>query len=238
MRLVAVSLIVAFVILVAACSGEEETPNETSPSPTTATPSGTREAALTPSAEATPLTGSLSADFASFRAFAAEVDAAVSNGDAAFFANRGVEIEVVCRGDEQLGQCMNQPPGTVIRGIQGAAWQSDASALVPRAEYEQLVSEWFTSALPSESDSHGDGPPRLLGLAQSFEGEPYAITSLIRDAGASSIERQCRVFRFSLVDGNWVLLGEYFCYATVTTEDWLSGKCAECYDYWEPWEGP
>jgi hypothetical protein len=100
-----------------------------------------------------------------------------------------------------------------------------------------MVSEWFTSALPDESDNQGDGAPRLFALAQSSEEELLAITSLIRDAGASAIERQCRVFRFSLVDGNWALLGELFCYATVASEDWLSGSCAECYDYWEPWEG-
>jgi hypothetical protein len=239
MRLACISLTAVFAIAAGACSGDEEEPAPSASATTVATSSPTSVApsTATPTGEATPGVGSPSPDFAAFRAFAAEVEAATAVGDAAFFADRGIEIEVICRGDEQLGQCMNEPAGTVIRGIPGAAWLSDASALIPRADYEVLVSEWFAAAIPGESDGHGNGTPRLVALGQSSEGEFLAIASLIRDAGASSIQRQCRAFRFSLVDGSWALRGEIFCYATATSDDWLSGACVECYDYWEAWKG-
>jgi hypothetical protein len=235
-----IAVVSSAIVILVGCSEEKEAEPPT-PSATATLESASPTAYVSPSASATPeptrITGSPSADFEQFRVFAAEIDVAIASGNAEFFAARGVEMEVTCKGDEQLGQCTNQPAGTIIRGIPGAAWRSDAGALIPRAEYGPFVSEWFTSALPNESDKYGGGSPRLLALAESSAGEQRAIASLIRDAGASSIQRQCRVFRFSLVDGSWVLSGEYFCYATQTSEDWLSGQCSQCYAYWESWEG-
>jgi hypothetical protein len=223
--------------LVAGCSDESEELVPASASPKTPSPTASTLPSASASPEPTPVLGAPSAYFEQFRAFAAEIDSAVTSGDAAFFAVRGVEIEVTCRGDEQVGQCTNQPAGTVLRGIPGAAWQSDAFALNPRAEYEQLVSQWFASALPNQSDRYGDGAPRLVALAQSSNQEVLAIASLLQDIGSQQgIQRQCRIFRFSFVDSDWVLVGELFCYATATSDDWLSGMCAECYDYWERWE--
>ena len=223
------------------CSEDEEVEQSTASATATLrsaspTPQVSRSASPTP--EPTRISGSPSADFEQFRAFAAEIDTAIASGSSAFFAARGIETEITCKGDEQLGQCTNQPAGTIIRGIPGGAWQSDAFALTPRADYEQLVSQWLASALPNESDKYGNGAPRLIALAQSSNEEMLAIASLIRDIGSQQgVQRQCRVFRFSLVDGNWMLPGGLFCYATPASDDWVSGSCIECYDYWEPWEG-
>jgi len=239
MRTFSVSVIIVLMIsAIAACSEEEEEPASSTSATVSFAPTQTAEPQLTalPTAEPTLVPGTPSPNFEAFRAFAAEIDAAVVAGDAAFFADRGVEVEITCRGDEQLGQCTNQPAGTVIRGIPGYAWRSDAGGVNPRADFEEFVSDWFAAAIPDESDDRGGGAPRLFALAQSSEDEFLAIASLIRDTGSyPNIQRQCRVFRFSFVDGNWVLRGEVFCYATLVSEDWLSGACAECYDYWEPW---
>ena len=225
------------VLISVGCSEEqEEEPSAFSATATLQSPSPTPHVSRSRSPTPEPIwvSGSASAYFEAFRAFAAEIDAAIASGNAEFFAARGVEIEVTCKGDEQLGQCVNQPVGTILRGIPGGAWQSDAFGVSPRADYEQLVSQWFASALPNESDKYGDGAPRLIALAQWSDEEVLAIGSLIRDIGSQQgIQRQCRVFRFSLVGENWVLPGELFCYATATSDDWLSGTCAECYDYWE-----
>jgi len=236
-RIVLPSIIFLVVSLLTGCSDEEVLPIS-SPSPTLspqAWQNPTPEPTSSPTPELTHSMGVASASFEAFRSFAVDVDTAIASEDAGFFATRGVEVEVICSGDEQLGQCTGQPAGTVIRGIPGYAWRSDAGGLNSRADFEQLVSQWFQAAMPSESDIHGNGAPRLLALAQRADDEFIAIASLIRDTGAASIQRQCRAFRFSLADNRWVLGGEIFCYATVATEDWLSGSCAECYDYWEPW---
>jgi hypothetical protein len=198
------------------------TPEATSTAPSTATPS--------------PLSGTPSAGFEAFRAFGRDIAAAIASSNAAFFADRGVEIDVVCRGDEQLGQCMNQPSGTVLRGIPGGAWRSDAGGVTARADFLKMVSDWFAAAIPTESDNHGDGSPRLIALAETQNGEFMAIASLIRDTGSPmGIQRQCRVFRFLPAEGDWELPGEYFCYSSAVSEDWLTGFCGQCYQSWESW---
>src|SRR6266567_445409 len=169
MRIALASIISLLVVsLVARCSDEEVTP---APSPSPAfspqpSQSPAPQPTNSPTAEPSPSLGTASIDFETFRSFAVDIDAAITAGDAGFFATRGVEVEVVCRGDEQLGQCMNQSAGTVIRGIPGFAWRSDAGGLNSRADFEQLVLQWFQAAIPSESDIHGNGAPRLLALAQ------------------------------------------------------------------------
>jgi hypothetical protein len=180
-------------------------------------------------------------DFAEFRLFAVEIDAAVSGADADFFASRGVEMELTCRGDEQLGPCSGRLMGEVIRGIPGAAWRSDAFGISPRDDYRAMVADWLTSALPEQSDDAGGGSPRLASLAwQSESGEYYAMVTLIREAGpATGIQRQARIFRFEYnsVAGDWLLNGEIFGAVSISSNDWLSGGCSECYDYWELWQG-
>jgi hypothetical protein len=222
----------------AACSDQEVEPISSSSEAVgpTLTPSAQPTSTLVPTVTFALPSGSPSAGFDAFRTFALEIEAAVSSGNTKFFESSVVETEVTCAGDEQLGQCMNQPAGTVIRGISGAAWRSDVGGLIPRVVFLQMLTDWFAAAIPSQSDPFGDGAPRLYALGESSEGEFLAITSLIRDTGSyPNTQRQCRIFRFSPLDGNWVLRGEIFCWATETAEDWLSGVCNECHDYWEPW---
>ena len=189
-----------------------------------------------PEASPTAETGGLDG----FRAFAGQIDAALVEGDGSFFADRGEEIDMTCAGDEQLGPCAGQPAGTVLRGIPGTAWQSDAFALFPTDDYESLLEDWFAEAMLDQSDEFGDGAVKLFALAQLGGGnsEFLAITTAILNTGpATEVQRQARMLRFAFEEGAWKLRGEILGAVSFTAEPWLSGNCAECYDQWERWEG-
>ena len=202
--------------------------------------SATSEATPTAPATPTPTAVPESGGTEGFRAFAAQVDAALAEGDASFFSDRGEEMEVTCQGDEQLGFCMGQPPGTIFRGIPGTAWQSDAFALFPTDDYESLLEDWFAEAMLDQSDEFGDGAVKLFALAQfgGEDGEFLAITTAILNTGpATEVQRQARMLRFAFEEGAWKLRGEILGAVSFTAEPWLSGNCTDCYDQWERWEG-
>ena len=227
-------------LAVAACDEATEPPflAETSPSPA-ATATSTAEPTAT-SVPDTPTPPPESGDLGGFRAFAALIDAALAEGDASFFSDRGEEMEVTCQGDEQLGFCMGQPPGTIFRGIPGTAWQSDAFALFPTDDYESLLEDWFAEAMLDQSDEFGDGAVKLFALAQlgGGDGEFLAITTAILNTGpATEVQRQARMLRFAFEEGAWKLRGEILGAVSFTAEPWLSGNCTDCYDQWERWEG-
>jgi hypothetical protein len=221
--------------LLVACDGATKPPFVPEASPT-ATVEATPEAPATPTPTAVPEPGGM----AGFRAFAALIDAALAEGDASFFSDRGEEMEVTCQGDEQLGFCMGQPPGTIFRGIPGTAWQSDAFALFPTDDYESLLEDWFAEVLLDQSDEFGDGAVKLFALAQlgAGDGEFLAITTAILNTGpATEVQRQARMLRFAFEEGAWKLRGEILGAVSFTAEPWLSGDCTDCYDQWERWEG-
>ncbi len=230
MRLVylLVSGILLALVLLPACGGDEEEPA------TSASPSSPAATLIRPSPRGTP-----SAGFDAFRVFAREMEAAIATRDTEFFASRGVEMDVTCRGDEQLGPCTDKPAGTVLRGIPGAAWKSDAFGLTPRTDFSKLLQDWYSAALPGLANQYGSGSPVLYALAEKRDsGESYAIaTEILQTGPATGIQRQARVFRFSPVAGQWQLNGEILAAVSLTADDWLSGNCGECYDYWELWEG-
>lgn len=238
-----------------ACSGGDDdvatlsptaTPSAT-PVPTWLTATASPYSSPTPHATAAPVPthtpGPTTEDaaFQAFREFAREIEGAAITADGGFFAERGVEIEVTCTGDEQLGPCTGQASGTVIKGIPGVAWASDASGLTPRSEFADLIEQWFGGALSDESDSYAAGAPRLYALASNSQsGEFLAMVTLIRDTGpATGIQRQTRVLRFSPVDQleDWRFVGEIFAAGDFASAYWLYGPCEGCYDYWELWQG-
>jgi len=220
-------------VALTACDGEVTEP----PSLADASPTPTNEATAAPTALSAKPTAS---DPQSFREFAALIGDALAQADAAFFADRGVETELTCTGDEQLGPCAEQPPGTVLRGIPGSAWKSDAFGLSPTDEYAALLDEWFASARPDVSDERGSGEVKLYALAQGHSGlgpQSLAIATLNRETGpATGIQRQARIFRFGFTDGKWLLYSETLAAVGFTAEDWLNGQCGQCYEEWEPWE--
>jgi hypothetical protein len=176
-----------------------------------------------------------------FRAFAVRVEAALVGSDALFFADRGLEQDLVCTGEEQVGICTDQPPGTAFRGIPRGIFQTDAFLLTSPDEYADDLGVWFAKVLPESADDYGDGAVALYALAhQPASGggeEAYqAIIAAIVTSGADSV-RQARSLSFRFVDGRWRLTGEIAATLPQTAEAFLSGECEYCYDRWERWEG-
>jgi hypothetical protein len=180
MRLLVVGGLLSAVIAATAwgCSDDEEivaAPSATTGAPATPSPSPAPNLTAEPSPAP-----SASADFDSFRQFAPAIAAAVRTRDASFFSSRGIEIEIICRGDEQVGQCTGQPAGTMFRGIPVEVSQTDAFGVTPRDEFDSDLSAWFALSAPEIQDSFGGGNAILLALAErQSAGELLAIVSLI-----------------------------------------------------------
>lgn len=224
------------VLAVAACGSSEETELATlTPSATpTLVATVTRTASATPTETTPPEAGGDDG----FLVFAAQIAAAADASDAAFFADRGLEEEVICAGDELLGFCEGEPAGMVFRGIPGGVAQSDAFALLSPDEFADMFSAWFGGADPALDDEFGTGAVALFATAyrpaNEFEEEAYqAILTGIFAAGAEA-ERQARIISFRFVDGRWRLAGELFATRELTAEPYLTGEC--CPDNWGRWE--
>lgn len=220
---------VVLLLVAAACNGGGATPSPVpTPSPTVEEP--TPAAQTTAPAETGGLDG--------FRAFSARIAAAVTVGDAAFFADRALEDEVICSGDEVTGLCYRQPAGTILEGIPGAVAQSDAFTLFSVAEYAEVLQDWFASASP-------DGAPTLYAIARRPSGrdgeEAYAAivkgVIVVGPAGSTVLHQQGRIFDFQFIDGRWRFTGELYASLPETIRPWLSDDCGDCYDYWERWAG-
>ena len=176
-----------------------------------------------------------------FRAFAPLIDAALADGDGAFFAGRGLEEELTCQGDEQLGPCVDQPAGTVLTGIPGGVAQSDAIFYYPPDQFAFFISQWFRSDIPAAEDEYGSGALTLYALAYhpAAEGSEEAYQAIVTGMFSSGPDalRQALVLSFRFVDGSWRLTGQLQASIPQTADPYLSGDCTDCYDQWERWEG-
>lgn len=237
-------LIVAAAVLGAVSCGDDD--DDLAPSPTVSvTPSSVASPSPTPSEDtltATPATGpesTVNPALASFATFAQQIDTAVQQQDASFFSDLGVEVTITCTGNEGGGPCEGQPANTTITGIPGVAWMSDAGSYTPIAAYNTLIAQWFGAAMTSQTDSYGNGVPRLAAIAgDSTQGDYYAIVTLILDTGpATGIQRQARAFRFAPdSSGGFLLTGEVLGAVSSTADQWLAGQCASCYyDSFQTW---
>jgi hypothetical protein len=233
-------------VLIACDGGATEPPFllETSPTPTaeiTVTPEPTPTAIPTPTAAPETPTPTPECDgMDCFRAFAVLIEAALAGNDASFFADRSVEDEITCTGDEQIGPCMDQPAGTVVRGIPCGIAQSEGTFLSPD-DYAATLADWFADARPDLSDEYGSGGLALYALAHSpadamGQEAHQGIVTGIFTSGPDAF-RQARILSFQFLDGSWRLTFELFAAAPLTPEPYLSGECSECYDHWERWEG-
>jgi hypothetical protein len=225
---------VAALIAAAACGDD----SAEAPSPTgtvTAVPEVTPSPARTPSP-----TPSEAGGIEGFRAFAVVLDEALVAKDGDFFAERVLEGEITCAGDELVGPCFAQPEGTVLRGITSTMAQSDFITLYEASEYGEMLEDWLDKAATESSDSYAGGAPSVLALASTSaeddeEGTFHAVvTELFSDV---MIMRQTRILNFHFLDGEWRLVEEFFGSAPELVRGWLLGDCDECYDHWERLEG-
>jgi hypothetical protein len=225
-----------------ACGDEEET---AAPAATQAVTAAATAKTEDPADSPSPLDRGDAGDPNPFLNFARLFPDALSARDTNFLLSRGLQVETVCRGDEQLGQCESQPPGTTFRGIPGAAWQSDAYQLFTPDEYRALLERYFGAAVSSGSDEFGGSSLRLYAIAAqpgpNGEYEYLAITTSIVDTyppggPIGRPEREAHVFRFRKVSGEWRFVGETVAVVTASARDWLSGECLQCYDSWQRWD--
>lgn len=229
MRSVTLVVVVVALLLTIGCTGGDQSPAPVS------TPSPEAES-LTPAT--TPTVAAETGDMDGFRAYAQQIAEAVAAVDTAFFADRGLEEELICTGDEVIGSCYGQPADTVLRGIPGAVAESDAFMIFPVAEYPEVLRDWFTSASP-------DGSPTLYAISHrpgdedSDEAYQAIVTGIIvvGPAGATVLRQQGRIFDFQFVDGQWRLTGELYASLPETIRPWRYDGCDECYDQWERWTG-
>ena len=240
----------ALSLLLVACGESEEQPSgalsaatatETSAPTGIPTPQPTSTASAAPSGPF----GSPPPEVASFREFARQIEDAVAAGDSAFFVDRAKYVHLTCEGEEQLGPCSDWPGGTVITGIPGSAWHSDASAIFSAEEYTAYFTRYWSAGRSDLSDEYGSGSLRLYALAsrQAQDSRLFsAITTSIVDNYPTGYligrsEREAHVFNFELVESRWTFVSEIAATVSLAAGDWLSGNCSECYDYWERWEG-
>jgi hypothetical protein len=111
-------------------------------------------------------------------------------------------------------------------------------------EYRASLLRYFAAERPGQSDGYGDGSLKLyaLGSSDNVDGPQFVAitTSMVEEfptgypIGAAT--REAHVFTFVVTNGQWRFAGEKVATGG-SAADWLSGTCAQCYDYWEPWEG-
>ncbi len=229
-------------ISVSAC-GDDGGPTRT-PSDFTPRESASPSARATAEPSDTPTLGD---EFGEFREFAASIADAIVSSDTDFFLGRAFHEKVTCRGDESFGACSGQPAGTVRHGIPGSAFWSDAFYVFTPEEYATNLNRYFDAPVESAFDAYGSGALRLFGIASELNSNGtvtvyMAITTAIVDIYPStgypigSNEREAHVFLFNKMPDGWAFHSEIAAGTLVTSETWLSGACAECYDYFELWE--
>jgi hypothetical protein len=202
--------------------GKQVTPATSATAPASLFTSPTTTQPPSPSGPA----GTPNSEFESFREFASQIQAAVRAQDANFFIDNAVLGSLECP-NLLHGDCGFPYPTTIV-GIRVGLWQSEGTVLPPD-EFKRTLGDYLASAprLHSLGAGYGDvggaiGGPTYLAIlnTSAAPSETTVVLEFVNDGGA---------WRFSL-------------YLNARTPEsfingWTSGTCAECYDYWERWEG-
>ena len=226
------------VVLIACDGGASEPPFlvEISPLATaTATPTPEPTATSTPTAvPETPTPPPESGGLDGFRAFAHQIEQAIANRNAQFFIDRARISEYTCPGEPGLvdPRCSGRPIGTVIEGVYSGPWRSEAHLMALDSLREDLAGYLDSLSVPT---LHAIGD--RSGHVSDFFGLENAFYAVV--ASSDDLPNTTRVltFEFSAEEGGWRMAMVVHPTAAVLAEDWLSGECGECYDYWERWEG-
>jgi hypothetical protein len=226
-RLTATVIFLLLSAVLAGCRGEEEAPPES-----TGTPTLTPVLTVTPEPLACPpLTEP--EEFPQMRAFAAEIEAALSSQDAEFFLDRAVEQEATCTGEEESGPCSGEEAGTVLRGIRVAVWLTDELILGTSDEFRQFLSEQFGTP--------GSPGLTLYALVYLETGRFIAMmTAPVEPAGAAK-PTDAWLMTFDRADDDW-RLSQLTYVEQANIDDWLSAEALStawqrC-TYWERWSPP
>ena len=173
---IAALLLVAAAALAAACGSDDAAPPVDTP--TAPSPTATREPAA-PSPAATPTASAALGE--SFRAFAAEIDAATRAGDVAFFMERLTTEPVICT-EDMVPYQMGGPACTVVgeqfEGFPLSGWHSEGS-VVPAPWIEEELRDLFFPALPEAHDEFGGGAPQVYAINASDGVYATLLTAII-----------------------------------------------------------
>jgi hypothetical protein len=184
----------------------------TAPKAATPTPSPKRTVAPTPIPS--PISGTPSADFQSFREFASQIDKAIQDKDVNFFLSRVSYSTATCPTD--LADCTGVPDGSTVEGLVFGKWQGDGYLLAKDKVSNELASDMASG---TQLESLANDPFQA--------GSYWAITELTPTENAGTF-----ALGFKKQDGQWRLT-ELVGGVPLTA----CGGIGLCYGYWEPWAG-
>ena len=226
-------------LILAGCGDDEEAASPTADPSPSASAGPTRASTNAPTAAATATAQAESDGEDGFRTFAVQIEQALDAQDAAFFADRGLEDEVTCGDPQEFGPCVNQPVGTVLRGIPWVIAQSDGFGLYTVEQFQDAIVDWFGKAQPDLEDGYGGGALALYAIAyrrsNDFEDEAYQAILTEIWSSESEANREARVLSFRFVEDRWRLTQDLRAGIELTARPYLTGDC--CPDLWERWEG-
>lgn len=207
----AVALAVLFLLFAVSCGGAEDegsTPSPTAPAGATAT--------APPEASPTSVSGEQPGD-AGFRAFAAELDAAVKTQPVDFLRERMQTTHIVC-GPEDVPPGLGGPAcesvGQEFDGFDVSAWRSEG-ATVPVETAVRGLDAFFSGTLPDESDAFGGGAPQVYALNVGGGRHDAIVTAIIERPAEIAGEGPLRVAlntSWAFEEGRWLLTGVMYAY--------------------------
>jgi len=191
------------------------------------------------------LTATVPQDIASFRAFVAEhIAPAIAEGDGEALLADAFSQRLTCGGGPgySFHPCQGLPEGTVLEGIYLTEWATEDMRIVPVPEVAEDFAELVRGAPADAGDQFGDAEPTLYGLAAEGVGQEggylYEAIVTVMQPEMEDLVRVVRAYQFAVdtdFPRGWVLTG--MVKTDTLAADWLSGRCTDCYDYWEPWPG-
>jgi hypothetical protein len=185
-------------VLILACGeGEEAQPTST--------------ATATPTAVVTPSAAAENDGWEGFRAFAAQIEAAVADADVDFFVDRAAFREFVCPGPGgEIPQC--QEAGQILRAINAAVLPASGGYLLEPDDVRRSIAGFFQRADPALSDDYGDGQVRLHSISHHLDREGRdeysAVLTMIPEAAPDASIfpgdlRYLQILTFHFQDGRW-----------------------------------
>ena len=224
-RAAPIIVLLAVSLMLAACDGGGGE-NSAASSPT---PAGTQDATASVEPLACPPQPEPE-EMPSMRAFAQQVQAALSSQDADFFLSRRTEREVTCTADDikdTNSPCAGKEEGTSLKGMLVGTWLVDEFVLGTEDEFRQ-----FLDGNLGSPDKPGLS---LYALAYLDHGKFIVMTTT---TGERERPTDAWLMFFTSVDDDWQLAQLLWVHPN-SIGDWLSeealstawGQCT----YWERW---
>lgn len=178
-----------------------------------------------------------------FRAFAAQIEAALDAGDMEFFLDRAEAELVTCTAENMIG--LGGPicdfEGQTYTGFPMGRWRSEGNIL-PVEDVADFGISLRENALLEASDDFGDGALRIYALSVDETEATAIITALVERPANFAGEGPLRVVRVT----SWTFAGDQWRFtflltASVLAEEFLA-PCPPALDYvigdWERYPDP